>query len=107
MKWKQIKWKVQYLWQYFPFTLNTLLCGLAAWGAYKLLYTPPVKDESPSPFLPFILLMGKMALWFVVGIAAISVISTFVAWLYYLWLRQNKGYKLQVAFNTETKKGKK
>ena len=104
---KQIKWKVRYYGQYFPFTLNTVACCLAGWGAYKLLYKPTVKGEDPSPFLPFIVLMGKMALWFIAGLIALSVLSTFATYFYYLWLKSKKGYKLQVEFTTETKKGKK
>jgi len=107
MNWKQIKWKVRFYWQYFPFTLNTLLCGVAGWGAYKLLYKPTVKGEDPSPLLPFIILMGRMVMWFLVGLIVLSVLSTFVSYFYYLWLRSKKGYKLQVEFSTETKKGKK
>ena len=60
MNWKKTKWRVRYYWQYFPFTLNTLLCAAAGWGAYELLYKPPVKGEDPSPVMPFIILMGKM-----------------------------------------------
>ena len=107
MNWKQIKWKLRYYWQYFPFTLNTLLCGLAGWWAYKLLYKPAVKGEDPSPLLPFIILMGRMVMWFAVGLVALSVLSTFVTYFYYLWLRGNKGYKLEVDFTAETVKGKK
>ena len=104
---KHIKWKVRYYWQYFPFTLNTVLCTIAGWWAYKLLYKPAVKGEDPSPLLPFIMLMGKMALWFIAGLVLLSVVSTFVSYFYYLWLKSKKGYKLDVEFNTETKKGKK
>jgi hypothetical protein len=107
MKWKQIKWKVQYAWQYVPFTLNTILCALAGWGAYKMLYKPPVKGTEPSAVLPFIIIMGKMVFWFAVGLVGLSVLSTFVTFLHYLWLRNKKGTRLQVEFNTETKKGKK
>ena len=104
---KKIKWKVLYYWQYFPFTINTVLCAIAGWCAYKLLYKPIVKGEDVSPLLPFIILMGKMAIWFMVGLILISVMSTFVTYFYYLWLKNKKGYKLQVEFTTETKKGKK
>ena len=107
MNWKQIKWKVRFYGQYFPFTLNTLLCVLAGWGAYKLLYKPVVKGEDPSPLLPFIMLMGRMVMWFMVGLILFSVLSTFFSYFYYLWLRSNKGYKLEVEFTTKTKKGKK
>jgi len=107
MNWKLIKWRIRYGWQYFPFTLNTLLCVLAGWGAYYLLYKPTPKGEEPSPFLPLIILMGKMVLWFVVLLLSLSVLSTFFSYFYYLWLRSKKGYRLQVEFTTETKKGKK
>src|ERR1700679_3856154 len=104
---KQIKWKVRYYLQYFPFTRNTLLCAIAGWLAYRSLYKPVVKGEDISPLLPFIILMGKMALWFMAGLMLLSVLSTFITYFYYLWLKSKKGYKLQVEFTTETKKGKK
>jgi hypothetical protein len=107
MNWKPIKWKVRYAWEYFPFTLNTLLCALAAWGAFKLLYKPTIKGDEPSPFLPFIILMGKVVLWFLLSLVGISILSTFLTYFYFLWLQSSKGYQLQVEFTTETKKGKK
>lgn len=97
---------MRYYTQYFPFTLNTVLCALAGWGAYSLLYSPVPKGEEPSPFLPFIILMGKLALWFVTALILLSIISTFVSFFYYLWLRSKKGNKLEVQFSTETAKGK-
>lgn len=103
---KRLKWAIRYYAQYFPFTLNTLFCGLAIWGAYKLLYRPMPKDE-PAPFIPFIILMGKVALWFMAALIGLSVISTFASWLYYLWLRKRKDYKLDVSFSTEGKPGRK
>lgn len=106
MNWKQIKWKVQYAWQYFPFTLNTILCAFAGWEAWSLLYKPTPRGEEPSPLLPFIVLMGKMALWFVVALIDLSVLSVFATYFYYLWLRSRKGSKLQLEFTTETKKGR-
>ena len=107
MKWKQIKWKIRYGWQYFPFTLNTVFWVLACWAANKLLYTPTPKGEEPSAFLPFILLMGRLAYWFILGLIGLSVLSTFASYFYYLWLRGSKGHRLQVDFNTETRKGRK
>jgi uncharacterized protein DUF58 len=107
MNWKQIKWKLRYYWQYFPFTLNTAICVVAGWAAFRLLYTPTPKGDEPSPLLPFIILMGKLALWFLVVLAALSILSTFATFLFYLLLRNDKGYKLKVDFTTETRKGKK
>lgn len=107
MNWKRIKWFFRYEWQYFPFTLNTVLCAVVGWASYKLLYKPAPKGTEPSPLMPFIVLMGKMVFWFVLGIVGLSVLSTFATYLYYLWLRKKKGSKLQVEFTTETRKGKK
>jgi hypothetical protein len=101
----QLKWRIVYAWQYFPFTLNTLLCGLAGWLAYRLLYKPP-EGDAPSPFLPFIILMGKLVFWFAAAIVLLSVVSTIASYLYYLWLRRSKGITLNVEFATETRKGK-
>jgi hypothetical protein len=106
MTWKKAKWLTRYYLQYFPFTLNTLLCGVAGYIAYRLLYQPITKGEEPSSLRPFILLMGKLVFWFVIVIIALSVISTIASWLYYLWLRHKKNYKLQVNFTPEIKKGK-
>jgi hypothetical protein len=99
------KQRFRYYSQYFPFTLNTFLCLVAAWFSYKLLYRTPAKDE-PSPFAPFILLMCKMVFWFIVALVGLSVLSTIFSWAYYLWLKQKKGTKLEVSFTTETRKGK-
>ncbi|MCW3122271.1 MAG: hypothetical protein JWQ38_1763 [Flavipsychrobacter sp.] len=98
---------MRYGWQYFPFTLNTVLCVLAGWGVYKLLYKPTLKGDDPSPFMPFIVLMGKLAFGFAGALILLSILSTFASYFYYLWLRSHKGYKLQVEFTTETNKGKK
>ena len=60
MRWKQLKWLLRYYLQYLPFTLNTLIYGLAAYMAYRILYQPLQKDEV-TPFRPFVILMGKIA----------------------------------------------
>src|SRR6185436_18611648 len=107
MNWKQIKWKARYAWQYFPFTFNTILCTAAGWGAYKLLYKPVPKGAEPSPMMPFIIIMGKIVFWFIIGLVGLSVLSTFFTYLHYQWLKRKKGSKLEVEFATETKKGRK
>lgn len=99
MNWKQARWRLRYLAQYFPFTFNTLLCAAAAFVIYKLIYKPLPKDsEDPAPFLPFILLMAKIAFWFLLAFIALSVVSTIGSWLYYLWLRHKKSSLLQLEF---------
>ena len=105
MKWKQILWRTRYAMQYFPFTLNTLLFTIAVLGARYFLYKPAPKGEYESPLMPFIILMGKMALWFLVGLIIVSVVSTFVSFVYYLILKRDKGNTLQLEFTNEVKKG--
>ncbi len=99
---------MRYAWQFFPFTLNTVLCVFIGWLAYKALYTPTPKGEDPSPFLPFIILMGKMVFLFLLGLVLISAISTFATYIYYILLRgtSSNGNKLEIEFTTETKKGR-
>lgn len=106
---KQIIGKIRYYAQYIPFTLNTLLCALAFWLAWRLLYKPAPKklEEDTDSFRQIVLLMAKVTFWFVIAVIVISIISTFITWLYYLWLRKNKSYKLQVQFVTESRNGKK
>lgn len=103
---KQIRWRLYYYWQYFPFTVNTVLCGVAAWASFKLLYQPAPKGDYPSPFIPFIILMGKLAFWFVVALVLLSMVSTLASYFYYSWLKGSKNVTLQVEFATETKKGR-
>ena len=105
---KEIKRRFRYYLQYFPFTLNTLLCGLAVFFAFKLLYKPinPKKGDI-SPFLPFILLMAKMAFWFVTGLILLSLLSTIASWVYFMYLDSKRKSGLEVEFTMETVKGKK
>lgn len=106
MKKNQLSKLIRYYAQYFPFTINTFLCGVAAYIGYRILYQPLDKDEV-APFRPFIILMGKVVFWFILGLIVLSVLSTIGTWLYYIWLKKSKQYKLQVSFTTETVNGKK
>jgi hypothetical protein len=103
MKTGYLKSRIRYYWQYFPFTLNTLFIVLAAWGAIYLLYKPVPKGERPSALIPFILLMGKIALMLVAGVIIVSALSTVVCWAYYLYLKKTKGITLRLGFTTEQK----
>jgi len=106
---RQLKKNIRYGAQYIPFTPNTILWGAAVWLCYRLLRTSPVKDaqEGTDSFSGMILLMGKVALWFVAALVCLSVLSAFLSWLHYLWLRKKKDYRLQVRFTTEQVRGKK
>lgn len=113
MKWKYLKQRIRYYLQFNPFTLNTLICALAAWLGYKVLYRPLPKtgmeedDSTASAYRPFVLLLGKIALLIIAGLVLISVLSTLITWLYYLYLKQKKDVGLELSFTTETKKGRK
>jgi hypothetical protein len=109
MNLKQLKAKIRYGTQYLPFTMNTVLWAAAVWLCYRLLYTKPERNavEDTDSFRALVLLMGKVALWFVLALVFLSIISTFLSWLYYLWLRKKKDYRLQVHFTTEQRKGRK
>ncbi len=106
MKLKQLKWRIRYALQYFPFTFNTLLCIAALWFAWYLLYKPVPKGEEASLLTPFILLMGKMVLGIILGLILISIISTFICWIIFI-SSGKKHSSLNIDFTTESKKGKK
>lgn len=106
MNWKQTRWKIRYALQYFPFTLNTVLCLLAGWGLFFILHKKTPKGEEVSAFVPFIIIMGKVALWFLAALAALSIVSTFITFFYYLYLKNSKGAKLEISFTTEAIQGK-
>ncbi len=109
MKWKQIKWQLRYYAQFFPFTLNTFLYVAASWVAWKLLYShsPAKATEDTDSFRQIVILMAKLAFGFFVALVALSVLSTFICWLYYLWLRKKKNIGLQVQFDNQSREGKK
>lgn len=108
MNWKKLRHQFRYYFQYFPFTLNTFICAIAIIFTYKILYKPlPKASEDPAPFLPFILLMAKMAFYFLIGLILFSIVSTIISWAYYLWLKNKKNIQLQLQFNTENRNGKK
>lgn len=99
---KSLKWRIRYYLQYFPLTLNAFVFAALCLLFYKLLYRPlPRGGEEPSAFLPFILLMAKMAFWFVLIVVALSALSTLFVWLHFLWLRHNKGVRLELSFVNE------
>ncbi len=106
MSWKKLKWLFRYYAQYFPFTINTLLCVLAAYFGYKVLYSP-ASQADPEPFRPFIMLMGKIVFWFIIVLILASVLSTLISWLHYIWQYKNKKARLELNFGTKTTAGKK
>ncbi len=101
---KSLKWRIRYYLQYFPLTLNAFVFAALCLLFYKLLYRPlPRSGEEPSAFLPFVLLMAKMAFWFVLVVVSVSALSTLFVWVHFLWLRHNKGVRLELSFVQEKK----
>lgn len=105
---KKVFRNIRYYFQYFPFTVNTFLLVFLGFFSYKILYKPlPEETEDPAPFLPFILLMAKMALGFILVLIAVSAFSAVLSWLYFLWLKRKNKTGLEISFTNESVKGKK
>lgn len=104
MTWKRIKQQTTYYFQYFPITLNGIICLALAITAYKILYQTPTNNElNPSAYTPFIYLMGKLVLGVAVAILLISLFSLLISYLYFLYLRSKKKTNLQIHFSNVTK----
>jgi len=87
-----------------------VLFGLAAWLAWYWLYKankPAAGDEVVNNFRPFILLMGKIAVWFLAIGIGLSVLSALLTWAYFLYLRSKGNTGLQLSFDTQSKEGRK
>lgn len=98
--------RLRYLWQFVPFTANTLLIGLAIWLGYRYLFArkpTPGAEENVSSFLPFILLMGRLLFWFLVLLLSLSLLSTIAAWLWYVLRRHSGKARLELDFTNEVK----
>ncbi|WP_118950877.1 DUF58 domain-containing protein [Taibaiella helva] len=104
IQWKNLRTRLRYYGQYFPLTLNAFVVAIALWLCFKIVKpAEPVKGEDISSFKPLILLMGKTALWFVVALIGFSVLTTFLCWLHYLWLRRRHRYQLEFEFRPAEK----
>jgi hypothetical protein len=99
--------RLRYYLQYFPFSINAVILGIALWICFRIIKPGSVSSgEDTSSFRPLILLMGETALWFVVALVGFSILSTFACWLYFIWLQRRSNYQLEFAFKpTEQKKG--
>jgi hypothetical protein len=104
MKWNSIKKRVKYYLQYFPFTLNAFILGIVLWLCFRWLKpgSATADENATASFVPIVLLIGKITLWFVTGLISFSILSTIVCWLHFLFLN-GKGYKLNIAFQPAQK----
>ncbi len=100
---KSWKTKIRSLFQWIPFTWNSVFFALIAWIAYKILYQPINKENATDAQLPFVNLMASFVAWLVLGLILISLLSTVASYLYFLWLRKNQKSSLQIHFYTEEK----
>lgn len=99
MNWKSLRKRLRYYLQYVPITLNAVITAVALWLSFRAIRPgDTAKGDAVSSFRPLILLMGKTALWFVVALISFSVLTTFICWLYYLWLQRKQGHQLEFDF---------
>lgn len=104
MKLQQLKNRIRIYAQWIPFTWNTLIFTIICWALFRFLHQPITKENASDAQLPFIRLMGVFVAWLFIGLVLLSVLSSLVAWLHFLWLRKKNKSSLQVHFYTETKK---
>lgn len=107
MKLQQLKNRIRIYAQWIPFTRNTVLFALLCWAMYRLLHQPLTKENASDAQLPFIQLMGAFVAWLIVSLICLSVLSSLIAWLHFLWLRKKNKSSLQVHFYTENKNDQK
>lgn len=107
MKLKQLKNRIRIYAQWIPFTWNTLIFAIICWALFRFLHQPITKENASDAQLPFVRLMGAFVAWLFIGLVLLSVLSSLVAWLHFLWLRQKNKSSLQVHFYTENKNDQK
>ncbi|MBS1777555.1 MAG: DUF58 domain-containing protein [Bacteroidetes bacterium] len=108
MTWKKLRKLVRYFSQYIPFTRYTFWYGVAVFISFKLLYKPiPKNTDEPIVFQPFLKLMGKFVFIFFIALIAFSLLSTLIAWLYFLWKTKGKNSSLEIQFNNKQTSDKK
>ena len=97
MKERFLKWKRATI--NAPITVNLLLVGFLVWLCFYLLYRkiPAKQEELVDNFQPLVLLMARAALWFVVALVVLSLLSTFFSW--WQFRRWNKRGKTGLELN--------
>lgn len=107
MKQKSWKNRILYLFQFVPLTWSTVFWGMIFFVSYKILHEPLTKENATNTQLPFVRLMGEFIAWLIGALILLSLVSTIVAWLYFIILHKRGKSALQVAFFTEEKANKK
>lgn len=104
MKWNNLVKRVRYYLQYFPFSLNAVILGVALWACFKIIKPSEAgNSEETSSFSPLIWRMGETALWFVLSLIGFSILTTVFCWLYFLWLKSRNSIQLEFMFKPSEK----
>lgn len=103
MDWKRFRQKIRFVGQYFPLSLNALIVAVAAYFCYRQLGEASFKENEPSSFAPFLILMGKTAFWFLMALLAFCFLSALVCYLRFLWLKKRRADTLIFEFNHQGK----
>jgi len=99
MKRKALLKRIRYYLQYFPITQNAFILGIALWLLFHWLRPAAApQEDTTASFIPIILLIGKIALWFIAALIGFSILSAVVCWGLFLWQTGRHGYKLQLDF---------
>lgn len=86
---KQLVKKLRYRMQFVPFTRNTLAVGIVVALAARVLRAPVSPETAPqNALLPFVRVMSLYSAWLLLGFLAISLGSTLICWLYFIWLHR-------------------
>lgn len=107
MKRKTWKNRILYLFQFVPFTWNTVFFGILFGLAYQKLHQPINKENALDAQLPFIWLMGEFVCWLILILVLLSIFSTLATWFYFMWLHSKQKTALQIRFFSEEKNNKK
>jgi len=92
--------RIRYALQYSPFTFNAFLAGIVIWWCFHMLEKKGADADAPSSFEPFLLLMGKTALWFFTAVVLFSFLSTLCCYLYFLVIRKRRKTDIRFRFAT-------
>lgn len=105
MKKNRLLKKAKFLLQYFPFSLNAFVLGIALWLCILWLKSPDTSTKDTDSFFPIVLLLGKIACWFLAALISFSIFSTLICWLVFLFLKGKYNDLLDVKFE-DAGKGK-
>ena len=98
-----LKTRIIRLFQWIPFTWNTVFFTVIFWFLFNKFHQPITKENINDQQLPFIRLMSMFIMVMFIALAALSVLSALATWIYFLVLRNDKKSALEVHFTLEQK----